>query len=107
MLDLYANIKNRRLALGMSQEDLAQKVGYADRTSIAKIEAGKVDISQSKIMAFAAALHVTASELMGWKDEEPTQAMLGELSKDELEVLKRYRAASDEIKGAVRRIVES
>lgn len=107
MLDLYANIKNRRLALGMSQEELAQKVGYADRTSIAKIEAGKVDISQSKIMAFAAALNVTASELMGWNDEEPAQDLLGELSTDEFEVLKRYRAASDEIKGAVRRIVES
>lgn len=45
MNQLYKNIRSRRLQLGMSQEELAQKVGYTDRTSIAKIEAGKVDLS--------------------------------------------------------------
>ena len=67
MLQLYKNIKARRLQLGMSQEDLAQKVGYSDRTSIAKIEAGKVDLSQSKIFAFAEALNISAPELVGYE----------------------------------------
>lgn len=43
MNQLYKSIRVRRLELGMSQEELAQKVGYTDRTSIAKIEAGKVE----------------------------------------------------------------
>ena len=72
MLQLYHNIRHRRLELGMSQETLAEKVGYSDRTSIAKIEAGKVDLSQSKILAFAEALNTTASDLLGWEEETPT-----------------------------------
>jgi len=70
MLELYMNIKLRRMELGMSQEDLAFKVGYKDRTSIAKIEAGKVDLSQSKIKMFADALSTTPGWLMGWHDED-------------------------------------
>ena len=50
--------------MGYSQEQLALKVGYADKTSIAKIEAGKVDLPQSKIIAFANALNTTTSFLM-------------------------------------------
>lgn len=65
MLDLYKNIRKKRLELGMSQDELAKKTGYKDRTSISKIEAGKVDLSQSKIKAFALALDTTTSELLG------------------------------------------
>ena len=64
MLDLYKNIKSLRLNKELSQEQLAAMTGYKDRTSIAKIEAGKVDLSQSKIIEFAKALDVTPSYLM-------------------------------------------
>lgn len=47
-MTLYENIKALRESLKMSQDELATKVGYKDRTSIAKIESGKVDLSQSK-----------------------------------------------------------
>jgi len=65
MLELYKNIKEYRKALGMSQEELAKRAGYTDRSSIAKIEKGQVDLSQSKIWTFADIFGVTASELMG------------------------------------------
>ena len=65
ILSLYKNIKAKRQELGLSQEELAKKVGYRDRTSIAKIETGKVDLSQSKIIEFANILGVTPSCLMG------------------------------------------
>lgn len=64
-METHENIKALREQLGLSQEDLARKVGYTDRSSIAKIEAGRVDLSQSKISAFAAALGVTPAQLMG------------------------------------------
>ncbi len=54
---------------GLSQEELAKKVGYKDRSSIAKIEAGEVDLSQSKIVDLANALNTTPGALMGWEDE--------------------------------------
>lgn len=66
MLDLYSNIKNRRLELGMTQSELAKKMGYSEKSMISKIESGKVDLPQSKIVDFAKALNTTPSALMGW-----------------------------------------
>lgn len=70
MLELYKNIKKRRLELGMTQSDLAEKLGYSDKSMIAKIENGKVDLAQSRILAFADALKISPSDLMGWKDDD-------------------------------------
>ena len=69
MLELYKNIKRRRQQLKMTQTDLALKMGYADKSMIAKIEKGNVDLPQSKILAFANALETTPGELMGWDYE--------------------------------------
>ena len=70
MEDLYRNIKEFRLQRGMSQEELAEKTGYTSRTSIAKIEAGKVNLPADKIVKFANALNVMYSELVGWTYNE-------------------------------------
>lgn len=71
IMELYENIKRMRLESKMSQSELAQRTGYADKTAISKIEKGLVDLSQSKIVAFAEALHTTPARLMGWEDETP------------------------------------
>ena len=65
MLKLYQNIKELRKQNHWSQEELAKRMGYTDRSSIAKIEGGKVDLSQSKILEFARVFGVDAGELMG------------------------------------------
>lgn len=70
MEDLYRNIKKYRIKRGMSQEELAEKTGYTSRTSIAKIEAGKVNLPADKILKFANALNVMYSELIGWTYDE-------------------------------------
>lgn len=70
MLKLYENIKKRREALGMSQTKLAELTGYADKSTISRIESGKVDLAQSKIQLFAEALKTTSSDLMGYDLEE-------------------------------------
>ena len=66
MLKLYENIKRCRKEAGMTQEELARRTGYTDRSSIAKVEKGAVDLSQSKIKQFAEALGTTPGHLMGW-----------------------------------------
>lgn len=71
---LYENIKRLRKEAKLSQEDLAKMVGYTDRSSIAKIESGEVDLNQSKIQAFADAFGVTPQYLMGYTDEKPVPA---------------------------------
>lgn len=69
MLQLYKNIKERRTELHLTQSELADKMGYADKSMIAKIEKGSIDLTQSKIIAFAKALETTPSDLMGWETE--------------------------------------
>ncbi len=70
MLELYKNIKARRNELGLTQTDLALALGYSDKSMISRIEKGRVDLPQSKIVEFAKALHTTPSILMGWEDDE-------------------------------------
>ena len=70
MQELYRNIRVQRERLGLSQDELAGLVGYTSRTSIAKIEAGKIDLPQSKVEAFARALHTTPAALLGWEPAE-------------------------------------
>lgn len=63
---LGTRIKQLREELELSQADLAKALGYSDRSTIAKIEKGVNDITQSKIAAFADALNTTPAYLMGW-----------------------------------------
>ena len=70
MEQLYKNIKARRVELGLTQQELAEKMGYTNRSSIAKIENGAVDLSQSKIIQFAKVLETTPGALMGSADHE-------------------------------------
>lgn len=70
-MEIHEMIKSLREAHGLSQEALAEKVGYKDRSSIAKVEAGLVDLAQSKISAFADALEVSPAYLMGWDENPP------------------------------------
>lgn len=65
-------IKRRREQLGMSQDELAEKMGYKSRSTIAKIEKGVNDVVQTNIVKFSEVLGVSVAYLMAW-DEEPTE----------------------------------
>lgn len=69
------NIKRKREELGYTQEELAQKMGYKSKSTINKIELGKNDVPQRKIMQFAKALNTTIEYLMSW-DEEKTKELV-------------------------------
>ena len=77
-MELYNRIRQRREELHMTQDELAQAMGYKSRSSINKIELGKSDIPQSKIKSFAEALKTTPEYLMGL--EENTNKKNEELS---------------------------
>lgn len=72
-MELYKRIRQRREELGMTQDELANLMGYKSRSSINKIELGKSDIPQSKIKAFATALKTTPEFLMGLNENEKVQ----------------------------------
>lgn len=58
------NIKKRRVELRMSQQELADLMGYKTRSTIAKIESGENDVSQKKIQKFASILDTSVEELV-------------------------------------------
>jgi transcriptional regulator with XRE-family HTH domain len=95
VLGIYENIKKRRLELGMTQTQLAELAGYADRSAIAKIESGASKISQPKIVALAEALQVTPSELFGLSDEsepaiDPIELVRQKYGEDARELIELY-----------------
>lgn len=59
-------IKIRREELGLTQDELAQKLGYKSRSSINKIELGNHNLTQRKIKLIADVLSVTPDYIMGW-----------------------------------------
>ncbi len=64
-----ARIRRRREELKLSQSELAQLLGYTDRSAIAKIEKGVNSLTHEKIAAFAQALQTSSAYLMGWVED--------------------------------------
>ena len=70
-MTVYERIRYLREQQGLSQQDIADRLGYKSRSTVNKIELGQRDLTQSKIKAFANALGVSPTYLLGW-DNEPT-----------------------------------
>lgn len=87
------NIKKRREELGISQEELALKLGYKSRSAITKIEKGQRDINQSKIVEYAKALDTTPAELMGWS-ENKIESNIEILPKSEVRMIPVFESVS-------------
>ena len=62
-------VKNARLKKGLTQEELAHKLGYKSRSSVNKIELER-DIPRSMIVKIAEILDVTPAYLMGWEETQ-------------------------------------
>lgn len=76
-------IKQRRLELGWTQQELADKMGYTSKSTIARIENGNNDVSQKNIAKFAEVLNTTIAYLMDWTEDcdfRVDDPILGELT---------------------------
>ena len=74
-------VKQHRIEKEMSQEELANLVGYTSdnaRSSIQKIESGKSDLPASKIRILAEVLEIPVEKLMGWDHKKATEEDLQE-----------------------------
>ena len=69
-MEIGEKIKQRRMQLGWSQRELARRMGYTNNSTIAKIEQGKVDVSQSRVVQFSQVLGCTIAYLMDWEETE-------------------------------------
>lgn len=92
-------IKQRRIELNMTQDELAKRTGYKSRSSINKLESARV-LPSRKIEKMAEALDCSPADLMGWKDgrKEFTfdEFMHHIMTDDENTLLTGFRAASRE-----------
>lgn len=107
-------IKNRRNELGWSQRKLSDKMGYSNHSTITKIEAGKVDIPQSRIEQFAEVLGVNVSYLMGVdKKIEENPVEMAQLhfeiimNEDILEIFEDFKKLDAKQKKIVKDLVHS
>lgn len=58
------NIRKARELKGLTQDELAKRMGYKSRSTIARIENGDNDVSQSKLKKFAEILDVSIDFLL-------------------------------------------
>lgn len=86
-MELYKRIKQRREELNLSQDDLAKRLGYRSRSTIAKIESGANDIPQSKIAAFSKALDVNEAWLMGLDTSQSEKNTLSNILEERIKTL--------------------
>lgn len=105
MADIGKRIREKREAIGITQEELATKLGYKNKSTIAKIENGTNDIVQSKVVEFANALNTSASYLMGWENKTQN-VQLTQISQSDKDLLHKYHHIDDKGRHTVDTVLE-
>lgn len=103
--ELSRKIRDLRALHGLTLEQIAQQVGVG-RSTIRKWETGMIEnMRRDKIAKLAAALHTTPGYLMGWDDNPApslsVKATTPDLSKEEQELLRKFRCLDDRGRSAV------
>lgn len=62
-------IKQRRIELGLTQTELAHKMGLTSKTTICKAETTDFNPTTDRVREFAKALECSPGYLMGWEDD--------------------------------------
>lgn len=124
---LGENIRALRESKGISQEELALKIGYKNRATICKIEAGQRNVELSTIDKIATVLGVTSATLCNYNGNnifknidkkivyrvdsdvktvaEPS-IQYNAYSSESLEFLPYLDRATDETKAIIRKILD-
>ena len=102
MLQLYQNIRALRKLNHWTQEELATRMGYTDRSMIAKIESGKVDLARSKIIEFARIFNVPVGDLMG---DDGVEITVPELDERARRIIEYYKRLTPEMQDSIENIL--
>lgn len=70
-MSIGKRIKQRRTELGLTQEELAKRLGNKSRASVCTVERDKEDLTATRIKQYAAALECSPGYLMGWEEYTP------------------------------------
>lgn len=83
-------IKTRRIELGMTQQELAVKMGFKTRSHISLLEQGDRNIPVSKIKQLAKVLETSPEYLMGWNDDMVSTTTTGDNNKTTNQITNNY-----------------
>lgn len=87
-------IKQRREELGLSQMQLAIRMGYKTRTAVSRAETSGDEIGAARVKKFAIALGVSPSYLMGWTNNNNPDWLIID---DDMEILiEAYQNTTEE-----------
>lgn len=95
-------VKARREELGLSQAQLAEKLGLKSRSSVTRIEKSGDDISLKDVGRLSVALNCTPLYLMGWDKAEVNEQRVKEKHFIDL-----YSQLNDSEKVVVDKLLES
>lgn len=70
-------IKSRREELGMTQDELAKRMGYKSRSSINKIEVAR-EVTLKTISRLSVALDCSEAYLMGWEEDSTVEKAISD-----------------------------
>ena len=95
-------VRARRIEKGMTQSELAQRLGYKSKSSVAHIENGR-DIPRAMIVELSEILDTTPGYLMGWNDEQtrPETITTEPLTGDERRLLDLFRQLTPKEQGNI------
>lgn len=107
-------IRNKRLELGISQEELASRMGLKSKSTICKIERGEDNLTAESVKNYSKALGVTVDYLYGNEDSngnKTVKRILIEVQDEEeakfREMYRLYAYASPDIQSAVDLLLKS
>lgn len=103
-------IRARRKELGMTQEELALKIGYKSKVSINKIELGLQKLPSDKITATAEALGISPNYLTSWTERgTPAEPVVRDTKDSRSRRMIRYwlQTAPDEQINAIAALIEA
>lgn len=100
MVTIGDRIKERRLELGLTQTDLAKRMGYKTKSTICEMEQPGSNITTNRLERVAEALGVSVFYLLGTDESE-----LNFISDDEELLLEHYRKSDEQTKEMVRRLL--
>ena len=83
-------IKTRRIELGMTQQELAIKMGFKTRSHISLLEQGDRNIPISKIKRLANALETSPEYIMGWNDDMVSATTTGDNNRTTNQITNNY-----------------
>lgn len=72
-------LKQLRMEKGLTQSELAEMLGYSDKSAVAQIERDHFELNQEKIKQYAEIFNVSVLDIMGFEPDGSIE--IEELSK--------------------------